>query len=83
MDGRVRERLGRLDRPAQDYVVALEQEVAGEPMPPEPAATPADMPPIIAERRLLDQRVRERMREIGARESDYPRILDQVLQEEA
>ena len=41
---RVRERMRRLGLPESDYVICLEAEQRGDPMPPEPAAQPAAAP---------------------------------------
>ena len=44
MNARIRERMRRLGLPEIDYVICLEAEQRGDPMPPEPAAQPAAAP---------------------------------------
>ncbi len=82
LDQRVRERLRLLGKPENHYVIALEAEVRGDPMPtaetpPEPAVPPGVHP----EHHLLDRRARARMKELGRPDSEYPRTLDEILQE--
>jgi len=84
MDARVRERLRRLGRPERDYVIALEQEGRGEPMPPAPESAPPDTPRgVDPGSHELDRRVRDRMRKLDRNpESDYIRTLDEIRRAE-
>jgi hypothetical protein len=82
MDRGVRKRLERLGRPASDYAIMLEAEVRGDPMPPKPRQEPAPASPGFFSGNLpVHAAVLKRMRELQAPESEYPRILEQVLHE--
>jgi hypothetical protein len=81
MEARVRERMRRLDMPERDFVIALEQEVAGEKMPPLPAEpdrherTRGLAPDSVQ----LDQRIRAHLAANDLPDSEYVKVLDQYL----
>lgn len=86
---RAQKRLRRLDMPTsvKNLQWALDQGIAGEPMPKKPkveraAATPA--PPGVDPRsHAMHERVVARLREVNAPESEYPKVLEQILNEGA
>jgi hypothetical protein len=75
---------GLLDRPASDYSAMLEAEVRGDPMPRKPRQEPEPAAPgVFSENLSLHAAVVKQMRELGAPESEYPKVLEKVLRNQA
>jgi hypothetical protein len=75
-----------LDRGQDEFIKTLEEMIRGEPLP-EPVADQPDAEGLLRAgvhpgSRALEQRVRKRMLQLDADESEYPRILEQILGEE-
>ena len=70
---------------AGQFLRTLSAAMAGEPLPERPPAPeePEIPPDVHPGSHQLHERVLARMRELDAPESDYPRILDQVMREGA
>lgn len=75
----VQQRLKLLDRDQSMFLPTLKEMLAGEPAP-EPTA-PETPPGVHPGSYQLDQRIRERMKELDAPESDYPQIYEQIIRE--
>lgn len=77
----VQDRMRALDRPQHEFTKTMREMERGEPTPIAPA--PQAPPGVHRGSHDLDRRVRERLTELGAKPSDYTKVYEQLLQEEA
>lgn len=64
-----------------EFLKTLDAAFAGEPLPTPPAANPGTPAGVHPGSHLLDQRVRERMRELDRPESEYAKTLAEIMAE--
>jgi hypothetical protein len=76
---RVRKRMRRLGLPERDYVVALEAEIRGDPMPPKTPKAPDAPHGVLPGSHDLHQRIEQYMLDNELPKSAYPKVLEQVV----